>query len=91
MSSDVSNIAMLSILVRNNHQVNEVIKKVNNLLKTLYLEQDLAFICNSAIARAMLWRDGLHLTTEGTNVLSNSILQYLKNVPLGNDNRIFED
>ena len=39
----------------------------------------------------MLWRDGLHLTNEGTNMLSNNILQYLKNVPLGNDNRIFTD
>ena len=33
----------------------------------------------------MLWRDGLHLTNEGTNMLSNNFLQYLKNVPLGND------
>ena len=47
------------------------------------------FICNITIARAMLWRDGLHLTNEGTNMLSNNFLQYLKNVPLGNDNRIF--
>ena len=49
------------------------------------------FICNSATARAMRWRDGLHLTNEGTNILSNNFLQYLKNVPLGNDNRIFID
>ena len=31
------------------------------------------------------------LTNEGTNMLSNNFLQYLKNVPLGNDNRIFTD
>ena len=71
--------------------VNEVIKKVNNLLKTLCLEQGFTFICNIAIARAMLWRDGLHLTNEGTNMLFNNFLQYLKNVSLGNDNRIFTD
>ena len=71
--------------------VNEVIKTVNNLLKTLCLEQGFTFICNSATAREMLWRDGLHLTNEGTNMLSNNFLQYLKNVPLGNDNRIFTD
>ena len=29
-------------------------------------------ISNSAIAREMLWRDGLHLTNEGTNMLSNN-------------------
>ena len=84
-------VSILSVLVRKNHDVNEVIKKVNNLLKTLSLEQGFTFICNSAIARAMLWCDGLHLTNEGTNMLSNNFLQYLKNVPLGNDNRIFTD
>ena len=90
-SYGVNNIAISSILVRKNYDVNEVIKKVNNLLKTLCLEQGFTFICNSAIAREMLWRDGLHLTNEGKNMLSNNFLQYLKNVPLGNDNRIFTD
>ena len=78
-----------SIFVRKSHEVNEVIKKVNNLLRTLCFEQGFTFICNSAIARAMLWRDGLHLTNEGTNMSSNYFLQYLKNFPLGNENRIF--
>ena len=90
-SYGVNNIAISSVLVRKNHEVNEVIKKVNNLLKTLCLEQCFTFICNSDIAREMLWRDGFHLTNEGTNMLSNNFLQYLKNVPLGNDNRIFTD
>ena len=90
-SYGVNNIAISSILVRKNHEVNEVIKKVNNLLKTQCLEQGFNFICNSAIARAMLWHDGIHLADEGTNMLSNNCLQYLKNIPLGNDNRIFID
>ena len=71
--------------------MNELTKKVNNLLKTLCLEQGFTVICNGAIASAMLWRDGLHLTNEGTNMLFNNFLQYLKNVPLGNDHRIFTD
>ena len=74
-SYGVTNIAMLSILVRKNHEVNEVIKKVNNLLKTLCLEQGFTFICNSAIAREMLWRDGLHLTNEGTNLSKVHLIQ----------------
>ena len=89
-SYGVNNIAISPILVRKNHEVNEVIKKVNKLLKTLCLEQGFSFICNSAIARAMLWRDGLHLTNESTNMLSNNFLQYLKDFPLCNDNRIFK-
>ena len=78
-------------MVRKNHEVTELVKKVNNLLKTLCLEQGFTFSCNSAIARAMLWRDGLHLTNKGGNMLSNNFLRYLKNVPLGNDNKIFTD
>ena len=90
-SYGVNNIPISSILIRKNHEVNEVIKKVNNSLTALCLEQDFTFICNSTIARAMLWRDGLHLTNEGTNMLSNNFLQYLKNVPLGNENKIVTD
>ena len=37
-SYGVNNIAISSILARKKHEVNEVIKKVNNLLKTLCLE-----------------------------------------------------
>ena len=90
-SYGVNNIAISSILVRKNHEVNEVIKKVSNLLRTLCLEQGFNFTCNSAIARTMLWRDGLHLTNEGTKMLSNNFLQYLKNVPLVKENRTFTD
>ena len=39
---------------KKNHEVNGVIKKVNNLLETLCLEHGFTFICNSPIARAML-------------------------------------
>ena len=58
-------------------------------MRTICLEQGFTFICNSAIAKAMLWRDGRHLTNEGTKMLSNNFLRYLKNVRLGNDNWTF--
>ena len=90
-SYGVNNIAISSILVRKNHEVNEVIKKVNNLLRPLCLEQGFTFICNSTIAKTMLWHDGLHVTNEITNMLSNTFLQYFKKVPLRNKNRIFTD
>ena len=64
---------------------------MNNLLKNICLEQDYKILQDSAIARAMLWRDGFHLTNEGTSMLSNNSLQYLNNAPLGKDNRIFTD
>ena len=78
-SYGVNNIAISPILVRKNHD------------EPRWFGTGFIFICNIAIARAMLWRDGLHFTNEGTNMLSNNFLQYLKNVPLGNDGRIFTD
>ena len=90
-SYGVNNNTILSILVRKKHDVNEVIKNVNNLLRALCLEHGFTFICNNAIARTVWWHDGLHLTNEGTSMLFNQFLQYLKNVSLGNKNRIFTD
>ena len=58
---------------------------MNDLLRTLCLEHGYTFTCNSAIARMILWRDGLHLKNEGTNMLSNNCLQCLKNFTLGNN------
>ena len=48
-SYGVNNIAISSVLERKNHEVNEVIKKVNNLLRALCLEQGFTFLCNSVI------------------------------------------
>ena len=78
-SYGVNTNAISPISVRKNDEVDDVIKKVNNLLRILCLEQNFNFVFNCAIAREMLWRDGLHLTNEGTNMLSNNLLQCLKN------------
>ena len=90
-SYSADNIAISLILVRRNHDENEVIKKVNNLSRTLCLQHGFTFICNSVIARMMLWHNGHHLTNEATNMLSSNFLKYLENVLLGNKNRIFTD
>ena len=45
--------------------MNEVINKVNNVLRGPSFEQDFTFIRNSAIVRVMLWHAGLDLTNEG--------------------------
>ena len=50
----VNNNAISPISVRKNDEVDDVIKKVNNLLRTLCLEQNFTFVFNCAIAREML-------------------------------------
>ena len=40
--------------------------KVNNILKVLCATNSFNFICNDKIGRKMVWKDGLHLTNDGT-------------------------
>ena len=54
MSHGVNSITISSNLVRKNHDVNEVIKKVNNLLKTLHvwnmvLEHGTNILCHNLL------------------------------------------
>ena len=72
-----SNIAILSILVRSDPKINQVIKQVNRLLQGLCKTNNFYFICNNAIDNTFLWKDGLHLTYEGISKLSNNFLEYL--------------
>ena len=36
------------------------------------------FICNDMIDVNVVWKDGLHLSNNGTNVLANNAFKYLK-------------
>ena len=68
-----SNIAILSILVRSDPKINQVIKQVNRLLQGLCKTNNFYLICNNAIDNTFLWKDGLHLTSK----LSDNFLEYL--------------
>ena len=54
------------------------------------MEHGFTFICNSSIARKMLWRHCHYRTNEVTNLLFNNVLKYLENVSLGNKNRTLQ-
>ena len=68
----VGQIAISSILIRPNNDLNNVIKQVNLPLRSLYKAYGFASICNKNIDRNCLWRDGIHLTNDSTFVLSKS-------------------
>ena len=68
---------LLSILVRSDPKIDQVIKKVNRLLQGLCKTNNFHFICNNAIDNTFLWKDGLHLTYEGISKLSDNFLKYL--------------
>ena len=83
-SYGVRSIAISSILVRSSIRLNQIILKVNNILKVLYATNGLNFICNDEIGREIVWKDGLHLSNDGTAMLADNFAKYL-NINLGID------
>ena len=83
-SYDVRNIAIPLILVRGRIRLNQIILKVNNILKVLCDTNGFNFICNDEIDKEMVWKDGFHLTNDGTIMLVDNFMKYL-NINLGID------
>ena len=73
----VESIALSSVLVRNDNNLNKLIRGVNISLKHLCKVYGFDFICNDRIGKDLLWRDGLHLTDEGTSSLAIIFLNFL--------------
>ena len=82
-SRGVSNIAVSSILKRSSFKINQVIYQLNNILKRLFSINDFSYICNDLVNENYLWKNGLHLTNEGSSLLINNFINYLN----GNGNK----
>ena len=74
---DVESIAISSVLVRNDSNLNKLIRGVNISLKHLCKVYGFDFICNDRIEKDLLWQSGLHLIDEGTSFLTNKFLNFL--------------
>ena len=73
----IESIDISSVLVRNNNNLNKLIRGVNISLKHLCKVYGFDFICNDRIGKDLLWRDGLHLADEGTSFLAINFLNFL--------------
>ena len=79
-SYGVSNIAVSSILKRSSFNINQVICHVNNILKRLVYHVNnilKRLVNNNLVNEHYLWKDGLHLTNEGSSLLLNNFINYL--------------
>ena len=83
-SDRVRNIAISSILVRSSFRLNQIILKINNILKALCATNGFNFICNDKIGREIVWKDVLHLTNDGTAMLADNFTKYV-NINIGVD------
>ena len=63
--------------MRKNVSINKIIKKVDEEISSMCTANGFHFICNDMIDVSMIWKDGLHLTNNGTKVLANKFLKYL--------------
>ena len=66
----VESTAILSALVRNDNNINKLIRGVTISLKHLCKVYRFDFICNDKIGKDLIWRDDLHLTDKGTSFLA---------------------
>ena len=73
----VESIALSSVLIRNDNNLNKLIRGVNISLKHLCKVYGFDFICNDRIGKDLLWRDDLHLTDGGTSFLVINFLNFL--------------
>ena len=62
--------AISSILTRNRDQLNQVVGKVIDLLKSLCFTNGFHYISNGLIDHRMLWKGGIHLTDDGSKILA---------------------
>ena len=80
---------ILSILVKKNPDLTEIVRRVNDMLRDLYEKSDFSFICNDVIITNYLRKYDVHLQDMGTHILSNHFLKFLINSIVSNfDNRL---
>ena len=72
----VESIAILSVFVRNDNNLNKLIRGVNISLKHLWKVYSFDFICNDRMGKGLLCRDSLHLTDEGASFLAINFLNF---------------
>ena len=82
-SYGVSRTAISSILTKSSAQLNQVIGKVNDLLKSFCVTNGFHYISNEMIDHRMLWKDGIRLTDDSTKIIAANVLNCL-NINLEN-------
>ena len=74
---DVNDIAISSVLIKKNPNLNALVRRVNDLLYDLCARNGFGFISNEMITIDYLWKDGIHLLDLGTNIASSSFIEFV--------------
>ena len=76
-STGVSNVFISSLLVTANFRHTQLIRQINDILKTLCVQHGFIYIDNDNISQNFLFEDGIHLVNAGRNILANNIIRAL--------------
>ena len=68
-----------SIVSRKDVNVEGKRQKVNHLTKSMCEKNGFKFLSNENIDHSHLWRDGLHLSNRGLNVLADNLIGVINN------------
>ena len=86
-SYGVKDIIVLSVLPKRNISLTRIIRELNDQFKTNCQLNNFGFICNDNVTSNYLWKDGIHFTDKGTNILAGNFVNFLNYFVLNrNDN-----
>ena len=74
----VKDVIFSSIFVKNSIKLGKMISQVNGAIMKICEENGFHFVSNDNILRKHLYKDGVHLTDEGTNIFAGNIVNYIK-------------
>ena len=72
-----NDIAISSVLIKKNPNLNALVRRVNDLLYDLCAKNGFGFISNEMITTDYLWKDGIHLLDLGTNIFSSDFIEFV--------------
>ena len=72
--SGVNEIYISSVTCQYNHISTKKVSAVNELLKEMCVREHFVYISHDSIKQNHLYKDGIHLLDEGTNILANNII-----------------
>ena len=85
----VNDIAISSVLIKKNPNLNALVRRVNDLLYDLCAKNGFGFISNEMITTDYLWKDGIHLLDLATNILSSNFIEFVNKLLINSSYNCF--
>ena len=86
----VNEVFISSLLCRSSTSEMKNIREINCFIKERCVRENFIFIFNDSISEEHLWKDGLHLTGDGTTILANNFINVLNESLLWLEKKTFE-